>query len=185
MKKMKRVFAAILCVVTCFALSVPSLAADASDSDPDVIRLEIGQTYTFGDITITFREDTRTPEERAADMAESGALTRGWVGDKYYFFKDEEYQSMNPWNQHFDCEGEIGDTLHFDIDNYASGVDINFRLEAEDEFGPVEAVIEAGVATYAEVHTNNDWGLDYGVDMSITSTGGLMWFALSACQYWQ
>lgn len=49
----------------------------------------------------------------------------------------------------------------------------------------MEAYIEEGEGTYAEVHTDNTSGLADQVQMSIYGTGGTMWFALSVYQYWR
>ena len=116
-------------------------------------------------------------------MAE--VFTRAQIGDKYYYVKAVEYHSDNPWDQVFNCKRTRGDTLRFDIDNYASGSDIILQLYESGWNNPVEAYIEAGEGTYAEVHTDNTSGLADQIQMSIYGTGSTMWFALSVYQYWR
>ena len=185
MKKFKKLIATMLAVATCLAMSVPCFAASAPAKN--AVRLKVGESYTIGDTTITIKRDERTPAQRAAArktlLAES--ITRAQIGDRYYYVKAEEYHSDNPWDQVFNCKRTRGDTLRFDIDNYASGSDIILQLYESGWNNPVEAYIEAGEGTYAEVHTDNTSGLADQVQMSIYGTDSTMWFALSVYQYWR
>lgn len=183
MKNMKRLISVVLGIVSCLTLAVPCFAAEPER--PDAIRLEIGESYTIGDTTITIKRDERSAEERATARAAAAIQPRAQIGDKYYYVKDVEYNSDDPWGQVFNCRQSRGDTLRFDVDNYPSSTDIILQLY-EDQWGkPVEAYIEAGEPTYAEVHTDSSSGLSDTVEMSIYGTGGTMWFALSVYQYWR
>ena len=185
MKKIKKLVATMLAVAACLALSVPCFAAAIPSEE--AIRLKIGDSYTIGDTTITIKRDTRTPEQRAAarEALLAEVFIRAQIGDKYYYVKAVEYHSDNPWDQVFNCKRTRGDTLRFDIDNYASGSDIILQLYESGWNNPVEAYIEAGEGTYAEVHTDNTSGLADQIQMSIYGTGSTMWFALSVYQYWR
>ena len=185
MKKIKKLVATMLAVAAGLALSVPCFAAAIPSEE--AIRLKIGDSYTIGDTTITIKRDTRTPEQRAAarEALLAEVFTRAQIGDKYYYVKAVEYHSDNPWDQVFNCKRTRGDTLRFDIDNYASGSDIILQLYESGWNNPVEAYIEAGEGTYAEVHTDNTSGLADQIQMSIYGTGSTMWFALSVYQYWR
>ncbi len=184
MKKIKKLIAMTLAAVSCLALSVPCFAS--SGPARNAVRLRVGESYTIGDTTITIKRDERMPEQRAAERKALLAelISRAQIGDKYYYVKAVEYNSANPWDQTFNCKRTRGDTLRFDIDNYASGIDTILQLYEDEWDNPVEAYIEAGTGTYAEVHTNNSSGLADQVQMSIYGTGGKMWFALSVYQYW-
>ena len=185
MKKIKKLIATALATALCLALSVPCFAASAPSKD--AVRLKVGESYTIGDTTITIKQDTRTAAQRVAERKAllAAVTTRAQIGDKYYYVKAEEYHSANPWDDTFNCKRTRGDTLRFDVDNYASSSDIILQLYESGWSKPVEAYIGAGEGTYAEVHTDNTSGLADQVQMSIYGTGGTMWFALSVYQYWR
>ena len=96
MKKIKKLTTLLLTLVMSLALAVPCFAAEPAD---DAVWLKVGDSYTVGGYTITIKEDTRSPAERAAERQalRQEALTRGFqVGGRYYYLKAEEYQSRLP-----------------------------------------------------------------------------------------
>ena len=185
MQSMKKLIAMILTVATCFALAAPCFAASRPAANS--IRLNVGDSYTIGDKTITIKADERTPEQRAAARAAllEKVATQAQIGDRYYYVRAEEYHSDDPWGQTFNCQRTRGDTLRFDVDNYPSGSDMILQLYETGWANPVEAYIEAGKGTYAEVSSNNPGGLTDQVQMCIYGTGGTMWFSLEVYQYWR
>ncbi len=184
MKRMRKLAAMLLAVALCSALAVPCFAAAP---EKNAIRLKAGDSYTFGDTTITVKRDERPAAQRAAERAAllSQGMFRATAGGRYYYVQAVEYQDGTPWDQVFNCRGSRGNALRFDLDNYPSSCDTILQLTSDGWRQPVEVYIEAGQSNYAEVHTENPNGLSDTIEMSIYGTGGKMWFALSVYQYWK
>lgn len=181
MKKIKKLTAMLLTLVMSLALAVPCFAAAPAE---DAIWLEVGDSCTVGGYTITIKEDTRTPEERAAERR-AVLLARGqMINGRYYFLKAEEYQ--HPMVDYVaDCQSTYGDTLCYNVDNYQypGSTTLTLTLQVRGET-PVYVNVSPGQSIFQEVYADKGVGLHTPVTSSIDADAQ-MWYAVSIYQYWR
>lgn len=185
MKNMKKLTALLLTLVMSLALAVPCFAAEPPE---DAVWLKVGESYTVGGYTITIKEDTRTPAERAAERQAllREAIARGQqIGDKYYYLKAVEYHTPTAVQYTANCVSSRGDTLHYIVENYDNGnAALTFSLQVGNEV-PVNTTVACGQTINPEVYAEKSVGIRVPVESKIYAGGKMMWFSTSIYQYWR